>query len=212
MVRHLQSCKARRLTRSIEGSFWFERVPGVAWTVNGDDRLADVDRKERRGGRARLQVRIYDNTPTSTQSRKTASRSSRPARARLSPAEHKSPQTPAGADHDVRAHSAALPARVAPTLDRVLHARGEEQVSWAEWEKPAKGVDRAVNRSSTAPAVRSPSREPSGSTFPHVHETSSADDDEQDHVQHGYHSSSCALRWQEASRRSGNDHSRAKCA
>lgn len=134
----MQSCKARRMTRSIEGSFWFERVPDG---LDSPWRRSSRRRRSKRaaGRRARLQARIYDNTPTITQSRKTASWSSRPARARLSPAEHTSPQTPAGADHDVRAHSAALPARVAPARNRVLHARGEEQVSWAEWEKPAKG-------------------------------------------------------------------------
>ena len=147
------------MTRSIEGSFWFERMPGVGWTM--ETFVVDVDRKGRREGRARLQREIYDKTPTSTQSRKTASRSSRPARARLSPAEHQSPQTLAGADHDVRAHPAALPARVAPARARVLHARGEEQASGVEWEKPAKGVDRG-NRSSTGPAVRPPSREATG--------------------------------------------------
>lgn len=129
------------MTRSIEGSFWFERMPGVGWTVNGDVRRRR--RSNRATGRwSSSPARIYDKTPTSTQSRKTASRSSRPARARLSPAEHKSSQTLAGADHDVRAHPAALPARVAPARARVLHATGEEQGSWVEWEKPAKGVDR----------------------------------------------------------------------
>lgn len=141
MVRHLQSCKARRMPRSIEGSFWFERMPGVG--LESQWRRLSPTSIERAAGRSSSSpARIYDKTPTSTQSRKTASRSSRPAGARLSPAEHKSPQTLAGADHDVRAHPAALPARVAPARARVLHARGEEQVSWVDWEKPAKGVDR----------------------------------------------------------------------
>lgn len=156
LVRHLQS---RISTR---GECW----PSHTFT-RSCRRVADVSESasrtlspaltERAAGRLRLPARRYDKTTSTTQSWKTASRSSWPACPRLPSIEHPGAQTRTGADFNARSHAAPFATRVAPARARVLHATGQRPVSWTGPEVAAQDVESC---GTTGPAARPPFREP----------------------------------------------------